>query len=423
MPVSGEVESPESLPLIRAPGPVSVPATESLETAASGLIYDLRGAEASSDRCYADAAVFSTEVLAEAERRAGPVLDGFSQYAGTVLSQPERSRGEYALELLTLGIALKLYAPAAQNTPRLVVLLARVLLAVRNRSQWLKPKADLARALLFRRFLPRFAVAGPQQDLHKHCLPRLLGWLRASGEFTQEAQRLRNWQAYLRTLPDNAAENCLRIAAEYFSWFENASACALGPYTKGVPPFLAGEYARRGIREDQLFCGRGMVEYHLGLVAAEIMNRVLRPSFDLTPRKAVLLPACMRGARSATCRARIVGVDLTCTGCDPNCTIHRITRRMRQLGVPVYIVPHSTGFSRWLQRWQREHGIGVVAVACLLNILAGGYEMRARGIASQCVLLDFPGCENHWRPERIPTGVNEDRLVQIVTPAGIHRTA
>ena len=62
--------------------------------------------------------------------------------------------------------------------------------------------------------------------------------------------------------------------------------------------------------------------------------------------------------------------------------------------------------------------MGHSAVACLMNILAGGYEMRARGIASQCVVLDYPGCEGHWRAVGIATGVNEERLVGIAGASG-----
>jgi hypothetical protein len=77
-------------------------------------------------------------------------------------------------------------------------------------------------------------------------------------------------------------------------------------------------------------------------------------------------------------------------------------------------MPHTTGFSRWLDRWQREPEVGVAAVACLLNILPGGYAMRARRISAQCVPLDYPGCRKHWNSEGILTGVNEERLVRIV---------
>jgi hypothetical protein len=150
------------------------------------------------------------------------------------------------------------------------------------------------------------------------------------------------------------------------------------------------------------------------MVAAEVMNRGLRAAFNQTRKRAVLVPACMRGTCANRCKAKVDGVDMTCTACDPACTVNRITREMRSQGAAVYLVPHSAGFSRWLERWQREPETGVTAVACMLNILPGGYEMRARQIASQCVPLDYPGCQKHWRRQGIPTGVNEDRLVRVV---------
>ncbi len=206
------------------------------------------------------------------------------------------------------------------------------------------------------------------------------------------------------------------IAVEMFRHFGQDAARRLGGYTANVDSFLAGEFPHRGLREDRLFCGRPSSEYHLNMVAAEVMNRGLREAFERTTQKVVLVPACMRGARAKTCRARIDGIDMACSGCDSECAVNRITRRMRNLGAAVYIVPHASGFSRWLNRWQQNPAVGVVAVACLLNILPGGYEMRARRIPSQCVPLDYPGCQKHWSREGIPTAVNEDRLVQILMP-------
>lgn len=384
---------------------------------AADLIYDLRDPHGASDACYAAVEAFSARVLDEAEHCAAGLLDGYTQFLRTAAGERPRSRGEYAIELLTLGMSLNLYGHGARRTPRPVVALARLLLRIRRRSPRLKPAADLARAALFRPFLPQAARSSPP-DANQSLLPRLITWLRAAGEFDQEAVRLAHWLAYLRTHSRSAADECLRVAINLFAWFERASADALGRYTPGVQRFLAGEYARRGVREDQLFCGRSPVEYHLAMVSAEIMNAGLRADFEKTARKAVLLPTCMRGKPAAACKARVDGVDMTCTGCDPECAVNRITRRMARRGVPVYLVPHASSFSKWLERWQREHDVGVVAVACLMNILAGGYEMRARGIASQCVVLDYPGCEGHWRVVGIATGVNEEKLVQIACAGG-----
>jgi hypothetical protein len=167
-------------------------------------------------------------------------------------------------------------------------------------------------------------------------------------------------------------------------------------------------------REDLLMRIKPAVEYQLNMVAAEVMNRGLRDSFRGTPEKVVLLPGCMRGDRSRTCKARIEGVDMTCAGCDPNCAINRITRQMRAHDIGVYIVPHTTGFSRWLARWEHAE-VGVTAVACVLNIFPGGLEMRERGIAAQCLPLDFPGCRKHWDAKGFPTAANEKHLVRIAT--------
>ncbi|MGA8743170.1 MAG: hypothetical protein WB561_18425 [Terracidiphilus sp.] len=53
----------------------------------------------------------------------------------------------------------------------------------------------------------------------------------------------------------------------------------------------------------------------------------------------------------------------------------------------------------------------------MLNILPGGYDMRSGRIASQCLLLDYPGCKKHWDPKGPPTAINEDLLVRIIVTA------
>jgi len=226
--------------------------------------------------------------------------------------------------------------------------------------------------------------------------------------------RLVKWVGFLRSLPPAEAEQWIQTSAHLFAWFERNADIALGAYTPGVSGFLTGEYAARGCREDQIFCARKPVEYQLNMVAAEIVNHGLRAEFEGKRRRIVLVPACLRGPHETFCRARISGDDIQCAACSLGCAVNRITGLMRSHGAKAYLVPHSAGFSRWLERWQREPDTAVTAVACILNILPGGYEMRARGIASQCIPLDYPGCKKHWRTEGIATGLNEDRLVQLV---------
>jgi len=390
-----------------APSPNPGPAPE--------LIYDLRRNGGGSDGFYAETARFSAALVAGIESRAGSLLDGYSRHVREFLGETPRSRGEYAIELLTLGMALREYEGAAHRTPGWVVELARALYAVRCRSAHLKPAADLARTALARLFLaPEIGRKARTAGSPLVRLTRLIDWLQATGEFEHEALRLLNWRSYLAALKPEKADHWMDVAGTLFDNFERQAGERLGAYTQGVDGFLKTEYTRRRWREDLLLCGRSRVEYHLNMVAAEVMNRGLRADFDRTQRKVVLVPTCMRGRRAESCGAQMDGVDMTCTGCDPDCAVNRITQRISGQGARVYLVPHASGFSQWLERWQREPEVGVTAVACILNILPGGYEMRARGIASQCVPLDYPGCRKHWNRAGISTGVNEERLVQIV---------
>lgn len=390
----------------------------------SPKIYDLRDSEGSSNHFFKDAATFWQQFFALIEERAAPMIDGYGLHVQANLGESARSRGEYALDLLTLGMVIRNYAAKARRTPRFVAALSLGMVWARRRAPQVKPFADGIRAALLGGYLRDAKRSGTRwngsragfeegADLFRF-LPRLIVWLRATGDLEPEAGRVKNWRCYLATLELWQAARWLELAAELFDDFERESGKALGAYTKGVEIFLATEYARRGRREDQLFCGRSPAEYHLNMVAAEVMNRGLKDAFEFTPEKIVLVPACMRGARASTCRAHIRGVDMTCAGCDPECAVNRIAEQMRRLGASVYLVPHTSGFSRWLDRWQGEPGVGVVAVACLLNIIPGGYEIRARRIGAQCVPLDFPGCRKHWDREGISTAVNEDRLVEIV---------
>jgi hypothetical protein len=378
------------------------------------LVYDLRQTDGSSDGFYEAVSRFSDQLLAEIDLYAEQAIRGYSHYLQTKLSESPRSIGDYEIELLTLGMALKLYAGAAQATPDWAMRWSLKLFRLRRRSERMKPLADFARQWLTRLYLlPNIGREAAEGSSPDH-LPRLIEWLHATGEFEQEVIRLNNWWSFLQTLPPAEAAHWVELSGSLFDWFRREAERELGAYTEGVPRFLAGEYASRGCREDQIFCGKAAVEYHLNMVAAEIMNRGLRAEFERTPRRVVLVPGCMRGPYETFCQARVAGSDIECAMCSPGCNVNRISRRMRNLGAKIFLVPHAAGFSRYLERWQREPDTAVAAVACMLNILPGGYEMRARGIASQCIPLDFPGCQKHWRNEGIATGMNEDRLVQIV---------
>jgi hypothetical protein len=66
-------------------------------------------------------------------------------------------------------------------------------------------------------------------------------------------------------------------------------------------------------------------------------------------------------------------------------------------------------------RWGTEPGNGIVIVACLANLRSLQLTARSAGMICQFLPLDYPGCQAHWRRARVPTTLNENELVRLVT--------
>jgi hypothetical protein len=123
----------------------------------------------------------------------------------------------------------------------------------------------------------------------------------------------------------------------------------------------------------------------------------------------------MRLKEDAECRALRKGKDISCTHCSAQCEVNKLTKLGIIDGFDVAIIPHSSDFSEWLERWKGNKEVGVVGVACVLNLLTGGYETKALGIPAQCVFLDYCGCQKHWDKTGIPTQLNKTQLSTILS--------
>jgi hypothetical protein len=87
---------------------------------------------------------------------------------------------------------------------------------------------------------------------------------------------------------------------------------------------------------------------------------------------------------------------------------------MKKDGITSYLIPHSSDFSKFLVKWKDCPDTSLIGVACVLNLITGGYEMKRLNISSQCVFLDYCGCKKHWDKDGIATSLNVNQLKNIV---------
>lgn len=373
--------------------------------------YDLRDANGASHEFYRRVERLADSLSAEIDQQAGSVLHDYAAFVTGIRGEQRRSREEYGVELLTLGLERSQYAGAARRTPRFAVGLASALYRWRSRFPRCKRAIDSLRgALSGLFFVPALAVQRTPPEPTLVELDRLLRWLEATGEFKEETLRLQSWRAFLASLPEGHQKAIIQLADELFEEFRFAADEAFRDFTRGLVPYQLVNAADHRWREDALLIAKSAEEYHLNMVASELMNRGLRSTYELTRQRVVLVPGCMRARPTSECQAVTRGTDIICTGCEPNCHVHELQERGRRDGFRVRIVPHATSFTRWLERYQSDDSTGLIPVACPLHLVAGGYEVRRLGLRAQCVLLDYCGCSKHWNREGIPTAVCPDRV-------------
>lgn len=105
---------------------------------------------------------------------------------------------------------------------------------------------------------------------------------------------------------------------------------------------------------------------------------------------------------------------MKCTGCDLECRVYHLTKLGKEKNFSVHIIPHSSDFTTWLKTWAVNTGIGIVGVACPLNLITGGLELKSLNIPAQCLLLDYCGCRNHWDKDGFATDLNTTKLLEIL---------
>ncbi len=376
------------------------------------ITYSLRNDAADSAQYYEDAAKF-TDVVLKTGESLYRLIDNFRTYITDHHIEAVRSKEEYLFELLTLGTLWRVYCDDAHDMPDVPAKILMGLADLRKQGGSIKQGADFLKGIIATAFIsPVDRTWYPRPTLDH--LEKLLQWMAATGEFPQEMKRLRAWREFWCCKPDTASSE-IGQAISFAEWFEPASEAALGKYTPNVEKFLNESQASHRWKEDVIFSGRRRVEYHLNMVGAEIMNRAFRDSFLAAKKKAVVLPACMRYHPKPICKAVSNGLSCECTGCTPQCRVNQLTKMGKKFGFEVFLVPHeSSVFSGDAGKQLIGEGAGIVGIACVSNLVAGGWKAKALGMPPQCVLLDHCGCRKHWHEKGISTDIDMKQLRHVL---------
>jgi hypothetical protein len=237
-------------------------------------------------------------------------------------------------------------------------------------------------------------------------------YLLATGEFIEEVNRFNNWKEYFKIITVDKVKEIDTSIAVYAHWFEVRSNEVLGKYTNNVENYIKHNYKKHKFKEDVVFCARQRIEYHLNMVGAEIMNRAFREDFLKAKTKKLLLPICMTYRAKDKCKAKDLSDGYVCQGCSKECRINELTQMGKKHNFEVLLIPHNS--SAFNNKKIQDGEVGIVGIACLLNLLGGGWQAKRLSLVPQCVILDYCGCKQHWDDNGIITDINLKELKRVL---------
>jgi uncharacterized protein len=389
------------------------------------LTYCLRLGAYSSDAYYTAIEALTDHWLEQARAAVSDLTDGFHAYRQAA-GRPTRSFAEYAFELLVLGVLLHEHADQAADLPGWSAALLAELVAAQDHLPWAEDAIKALRGVVgglagtFVDSVGKYEGTPSEDETRRiearHIVGDLVNWLRSQGETTQ-AERLSEWLAYLQTLPANAAQalvgRCLSLAHA----FGEQSAPVLSAYTDHVDAYVDETAPHCFWRYDAALVTRSRLEYHLGMLGTELLNRAYHARFAAAERRLVIVPPCLRARPDDQCQAVPTPLGAQCQGCTPTCRIHQITQLGARLGVPVVSIPDDDLSKLCLASGQAgSQSLGVVGLACALRNWSAGWEAAKLGLPAQGMLLDQVGCRKHWDKQGRSTDANLRELKEIAAP-------
>jgi hypothetical protein len=261
-------------------------------------------------------------------------------------------------------------------------------------------------------------------------LDLLLNYLKATGDYEESLKHLFLWKQFFSKKNDYEINYYFNSILSFTTWFEKIANEELHDYIGNVYNFRENQLQNHVNNVNIIFCARNKSEYYLNMFGAEIMNRVFRYEFKRRDKIAIILPTCMKlqdnlfnefnsdtKGINFPCKAIKDNLGFKCLSCNDKCNIGKITEIIKKKGnnknTNVYIATHNSAILSNIVKKDEEE-LGIVGVACINNLIEGGWKISSSGIPAQCVILDYVGCRKHWDNKGFSTNFNLTELNRIL---------
>ncbi len=378
------------------------------------ITYNLKLNEENSNHYYNEIATYADFVHEFIERNYAWIISQYHSFVINKIYEKERSRGEYCIELLIIGMCWNKYSGASRNTSQIVLSTLNLLNNKKNTRLPFSEKIEKLKSFILGSFVvPKINEADKSYEYNLNNFNKLIYWLESTGEFVEEVNKLKNWSAFFSSLNEWKVDFIISSSVALYDWFTISSHITLGKYTEDLQEFLKQHPHKYKHRNDIIFTGKDETEYYLNMICAEIINKALEPVFEKSIKRTIVIPDCMK-TNSNQCTLNNFDDVSCCTECTLDCSIAKLFKIGSDYDFNVEIIRHSQNFSQLYSKLNSCHDIGYIVAACLLNMAPTAFALRNTDISAQYISLDYCGCKFHWDEKGVSTDLNREHLFKFL---------
>ncbi len=163
------------------------------------------------------------------------------------------------------------------------------------------------------------------------------------------------------------------------------------------------------------------LEYVLYMLSIEYSNQIMKPAFETTQKKIVVLPRCLTGPKFNLLEVKRTKIGWhKIIGCrNRSCDGWELTKLGKKHGFEVYITMGNRfkepNFLRVFKNLRKKYGdFGLLAVACIPELALGRTYIMEMGIPSQTVPLFFSGCAKWHGSNAVQTHLPLEHVLNLL---------
>ena len=180
------------------------------------VTYDLKGKEKKSKKYYETARKISKRILENIIITGEDFLADYMRYIEEHKIESLRSREEYSIEILLIGVLMLEYMDNGRAFMNKSVHLYVSLNGLRKSSEKFRPFIDKLRGILINRVLTKKKKGINNYTLYDFYL--VIRWMEAVGDFEEELKRIKGWYLFLEAEDNEFVAEFLIYSEEIAKW-------------------------------------------------------------------------------------------------------------------------------------------------------------------------------------------------------------